>query len=102
MGRTNDQVTGLDGSPVGGLSFGELLGLLTYSPALLLLGDEVDDPAALRAAARTALATAAAWELEAWASMALDVHSGRVPGNVLCSFVARLGAAITRTFGVTA
>lgn len=92
----------MDVSPVGGLSFGELLGMLTYSPSLLLLGDDVDNPAVLRESAAIALADSEDWEREAWAAMVMDVYGGHTPGNVLCGFVARLAEAVTRTFGVTA
>ncbi|MEV7500047.1 hypothetical protein [Streptomyces sp. NPDC093018] len=75
--------------------------MLTYSPSLLLLGDDVDNPAVLRESAVIALADSQDWEREAWAGMALDVLTGRTP-SVLADFVARLGAAVSRTFGVTA
>ncbi|MFI0192177.1 hypothetical protein ACH4PW_32125 [Streptomyces sp. NPDC017082] len=76
--------------------------MLTYSPSLLLLGDDVDDPAVLRESAAVALAESQDWEREAWAEMAMSVYAGHAPDNVLCGFVARLAAAVTRAFGVTA
>ncbi|MEV3870859.1 hypothetical protein [Streptomyces sp. NPDC049906] len=76
--------------------------MLTYSPSLLLLGDDVDDPAVLRECATVAFADSQDWEREAWAGMAMNVYGGHAPDNVLCGFVARLAAAVTRTFGVTA
>lgn len=78
-----------------------LLGMLTYSPSLVLLGDDVDDPAVLRESAAIAFADSEHWEREAWAQMALDVLTGRTP-SMLSDFVTRLHAAVTRTFGVTA
>ncbi|GHJ97345.1 hypothetical protein SNE510_68640 [Streptomyces sp. NE5-10] len=82
-------------------AFDVLLGMLTYSPSLVLLGDDVDDPIVLRESAAVALADSQDWEREAWASMALDVLTGRTP-SVLATFVGRLSVAITRAFGVTA
>ncbi|MEU5219041.1 hypothetical protein AB0G79_22970 [Streptomyces sp. NPDC020807] len=80
-------------------TYAELLGMLTYSPSLVLLGDDVDDPAVLRESAAIALADSQDWEREAWANMALDVLNGRTP-SVLNSFVRRLAAAVALAFGV--
>lgn len=82
-------------------TFDVLLGMLTYSPSLVLLGDDVDDPTLLRESAAVALADSEDWEREAWAGMALDVLTGRTP-SVLAGFVGRLAAAITREFEVAA
>jgi hypothetical protein len=86
------------------LSFGEILGLLTFAPSNFLTFEAMESTASdaeLRYALAFALMDSSVFEVQGWASMAMDLYTGRTVGP-LSEFVARLAPAVTRTFGIAA
>ncbi|GLW53867.1 hypothetical protein [Kitasatospora phosalacinea] len=85
------------------LSFAEILGRLLFTPGALLMREDLESGSEAKiveclwfAMAQTGLDAA-----EDFAHLALDVYEGRRRGE-LHDFAVRLGAAVTRIFGVSA
>ncbi|MFD5086495.1 hypothetical protein ACFWOG_28140 [Kitasatospora sp. NPDC058406] len=85
------------------LSFGEILGRLLFTPGALLMREDLESGSEEKivgclwfAMAQTSLDVA-----EDFADMAMEIYTGR-RNSSLQDFAVRLGAAVTRIFGVTA
>ncbi|MEV7182819.1 hypothetical protein [Kitasatospora sp. NPDC093102] len=85
------------------LSFAEILGRLLFSPGALLMQEDLEsgNEEKIVGCLWFAMAQANVNDAEDYADMAMDVYYGRRRRD-LRDFAARLGAAVTRTFGVTA
>ncbi|MFE2445462.1 hypothetical protein ACFXDF_26030 [Streptomyces sp. NPDC059426] len=88
------------------LSFADLLGLLAFTPSLVLEYEELDDDEAVRDAVRIAMAMRelATRDAERTAQDALAAYHGTLHGHDVppVAYMRRVGLAITRVFGVTA
>ncbi|MEV7185783.1 hypothetical protein [Kitasatospora sp. NPDC093102] len=85
------------------LSFAEILGRLLFSPGALLMQEDLEDgnEEKIVGCLWFAMAQTNLNDAETYADMAMAVYTGRRESN-LRDFAVRLGAAVTRIFGVTA
>jgi hypothetical protein len=87
------------------LSYLELLGLLLFTPGLELLEEELNDDDALRGALRFALLVTDVTTVELYYAARAAEMLKETPRSVYApsvDYVRRLGAAVTRVFGVAA
>ncbi|MFE4513285.1 hypothetical protein ACFRMQ_03660 [Kitasatospora sp. NPDC056783] len=84
------------------LSFAEIMGRLLFSPGALLMQEDLEDgnEEKIVGCLWFAMAQTNLNDAEAYADMAMAVYTGRRESN-LRDFAVRLGAAVTRIFGVT-
>ncbi|MEU6233523.1 hypothetical protein [Kitasatospora sp. NPDC047058] len=85
------------------LSFAEILGRLLFTPGALLMREDLEsgNEAKIVGCLWFAMAQTNLDAAEDFADMAMDIYTGCRESN-LQDFAVRLGAAVTRIFGVTA
>lgn len=85
------------------LSFADLLGLLSFTPGVCLLWEELSEDDVIRDSLHYALLRTELDAMEANAQKATAAYHGALRGPLVdMAFMRALGTAITRVFGVSA
>jgi hypothetical protein len=85
------------------LSFADLLGLLSFTPGVCLLWEELSDDDLIRETLQYALLHTELDTMDANAQKATAAYHGALRGPLVdIAFMRALGTAVTRVFGVSA